>query len=77
MAEEDVLRHGQVVGEVELLVHHGDAFRLRRTGTGEPGRLAVDAQFPASGRLVAGEDFHQRGLARTVLAEQTVNASRC
>jgi hypothetical protein len=73
VAEEDVLRDGQVLGQVELLVDQHDAGGLGGARSRELRRAAVDAQLAAGGRLVAGGDLHQRRLARAVLAEQPVD----
>ena len=49
VAEEDVLRHDEVVDEVELLVDGGDAGLHRGLRVGERDRLAEPLTSPASG----------------------------
>ena len=75
-AEDDVLEHGEVVGEHEVLVHHADPGRdgLRR----RPQRhdRAVDGDRPLVGALHAVQDLHQRRLAGTVLTDDRVDAAR-
>ncbi len=75
-AEEDVLGHGEVLGEVELLVDEDDARGLGGARIGEATGDAVDRQLAFARRLVTGEDLHQRRLAGAVLAEQAVDLAR-
>jgi hypothetical protein len=69
-AEDDVVRDGQLRHEVQLLVDHGDAVP-RGVLRGVDRHLLTghldDALVVA---VHAGEDVHQRGLARAVLTEQ-------
>ena len=72
-AEDDVLEHGQVVGQHEVLVHHADA---RRDGVGRAGEAhgrAVDADRPLVGALHPVDDLHERGLAGAVLPDDGVH----
>ena len=73
LAEEDVLVGEKVVEEVELLVDEGDARLLDRLdrGSGEVG--AVEGDGAGVGRVRAGQDVHEGGLARAVLAEKGVD----
>ncbi len=74
--EVDVLRDGQAVDDVELLVHRRHAVLQRRHGVGDGDGLAVE-QDPALGGLVStGEHLDERGLAGPVLAEETVDLAR-
>src|SRR5581483_12307157 len=71
--EEEVLRHGQVGDERELLEDGADA---RRAGGARPVELelpAVEEDRPGVGADDAGEDADQGRLARSVLAEQGVH----
>ena len=77
VAEEDVLRDGQVLGERELLVDHHDAARLGCPWSIEVHHVAIDTQFAAAQGFIAGEDLHQRALAGAVLAEQADHATGC
>lgn len=43
VTQEDVLRDGQIIGQVQLLVHHDDSFRVRGTRPGKAGLGPVDA----------------------------------
>jgi hypothetical protein len=72
-AEEDVLRHREPGHEVQLLVDHGDPGPLRIGGRGEPHRHPIDRDRPLVVGDVAGEDLHERRLARPVLPEQRVH----
>ena len=73
VAEEDVLRDGEVGHQVEFLVDRGDAQLDRgdRVGDGHIDAVPTDAALV---RLVgAGHDLDQGGLAGAVLAEQAVH----
>jgi hypothetical protein len=72
-AQQDVLGHGQVVGEHEVLVHHADPGLDRVGGRAEAHELAVDGDRALVRRLDPVEDLHQRGLAGTVLPAQGVH----
>ena len=70
-AEHDVLDRAEMRHEVELLIDHADAeplgrARRRRSCT----RVPSISILPASARMRAGEDLHQRRLARAVLADR-------
>ena len=69
-AEHDVLEHGEVVGEGEVLVHHADAGRERGARLAGRERAAHDLDGARVGDVVAEEDVHQRRLAGAVLAEK-------
>ena len=72
-AEDDVLQHGQVVGQHEVLEHHADA-GLDRVGRRVEGDLlAVDLDGARVGWLDAVEDLHQRRLAGAVLTDDGVD----
>ena len=73
VAEEHVLRHRQVVDQVEFLVDGGDAGLHRGLRVGEADRLAEPLDLPGVGLVRAGEHLDQRGLAGAVLAEQAVH----
>ena len=72
-AEDDVIEHGEHVDELEVLVYHADVKRRGVVGVVDLDLLAVlldDALF----RLIQTEkDAHQRGLARAVLSQQSVD----
>ena len=73
VAEVDVLRDGQAVDDVELLVHRRDAELEARDRVRDGDRLAVEEDL-ALGRLVgAGEHLDERRLAGAVLAQQAVD----
>ncbi len=73
VAEHDVLGHREDGDEHEVLVHHADAGVHRVAGAGEGLHLVVEQDLALVGLVQAVEDVHQRGLARTVLAEQGVD----
>ena len=76
MAEENVLRDGQVFGEVEFLVDQDHAFVLGFARIGKAVRHAVDREVAFARLLVAGENLHQRGLAGAILAKQADDLAR-
>jgi hypothetical protein len=76
LAEIDVLRHGQFLGEAQLLVDEHDALRLRLQRRGHHHRLLADDDAAFVGLVDTAEHLHQRGLAGAVLAHQGVNLAR-
>ena len=65
--EGDVLRHRAMREQKEVLEHHADAAQIGR----QPGHVgAADLHPAAIGRLQAGNDAQQRGLARTAGPQQ-------
>ncbi len=72
-AGQDVLGHGQVAGQAQLLVDHGDpgpqgvGGRARREGP------AVERHRAGVGLEDAGRDAHERALAGAVLADDRVD----
>ena len=74
--ERDVLRHGQVVEQREMLKHHAYAARARVVGVGEQHGFAVDGNRALGGFEQAIEHLDQRRLARAVLANEGVRLMR-
>ncbi len=72
-AHEDVLRDRQVGEERGLLVDDGDARLLRLGGRREVDVLAVEAELARVAAVEPGDDLHERGLARAVLADEGVD----
>ena len=62
----------EVGEERRLLVDDRDPGVARRRRSAEHDLDAVDEQLPGVGRVHAGEDLHERRLARAVLADQSV-----
>ena len=69
-AQDDVLRGGEEVHQLEVLVDHADTKVKGILGRGNGHRLVVDVDLPLVGEVDAGEHIHQRGLAAAVLAQQ-------
>jgi len=59
-SESDVPLDGQVGGEVQLLVDHGDAGDARGEGVGRRERPAVETDVSGVGPQGAGKNLHQR-----------------
>ena len=74
--EQQVLRDVEVGDRHELLVDHRDALCEGVLRGGEAHGLAAQGDRAPVGRLQAGEDLHQRGLARAVLAHERVHLAR-
>ena len=72
-AQEDVLFHGQLFGQVEFLVDHRDPPVLGLAHVGEGHGLAVQQNLTGRRRLIARHDLHGRGLARAVFADQRMD----
>ena len=69
-AREDVLSHAERPDEAALLVHHRDP-GIRGTLLAEAGdRSTVERDGPSVGLVHARHQMHERGLPRTVLADQ-------
>ena len=74
--EQDVLRHGQVRAEGELLVDEGDAAPPRLERGGRSVRPAVEMHRAAIGTHGAGYDVHEGALAGAVFPDQGVHLAR-
>jgi hypothetical protein len=74
--EVDVLRYGEPVDQVELLVDRCDAPPHRGLRVGEPDRIAAPGDHALVGLVGTGEHLDQGRLAGTVLPEQSVHLTR-
>ena len=72
-ADEDVLCGRKVVHQVELLMNDADPEILRSPRRCDFDRHAFDADVAGILPIDAGEDLHQGGLSRAVLAHQGMN----
>ena len=71
--QRDVLRDGQIGEDRRLLVDRSDA-KCTRAGRSERANgLAVDHERPGVGEFGAGDNPHERRLARAVLANERVH----
>ena len=68
--QNDVLRGGEHIHQLEVLMDHADAQIERILGGGDGHRLAVDVDLALIGEIDAGKHIHQRGLAAAVFAQQ-------
>ncbi len=73
MAHEDVLGHGQIGIEAELLVYRIDAALLRVPGAVQFDGLSLENDVTRIGPVHPGDDLDQGGLAGSVFAEQGVD----
>src|SRR6185312_1818093 len=72
-AEKDVLRDGERGHEREFLRDGGDTVGEGLARRAEDERLAVDEQLALVSDEQPGDDLAERGLSRSVLADETVN----
>ena len=72
-AEDDVIEHGEHVDQLEVLVHHADVKRRGVVGVVDLDLLAVLFDDTLFRLIQAEENAHQRGLARAVLSQQSVD----
>ena len=69
-AQDDILRRGQHIHQLEMLVDHADAQIMGVLGGPDGHRPAVRQDLSAVGEIDAGEHIHQGGLAAAVFAQQ-------
>ena len=72
-AQVDVLGDGALGQQVELLEHRGDPGPLRLDRVAERDLTSLELDDTAVGCVDAGQQLHQRRLARAVLAHQAVH----
>ena len=72
-AQDDVLRGGEHVHQLVVLVDHADAAREGVFGGADGDGLAVDQNLALVGEVDAGEHVHQRGFSAAVLTQQGEN----
>ena len=75
-AEENIRRHVEIIQDVQFLVDERDAVAHGVIDAVDFHRLAVNKDFPGVRLVDAAEDFHQRGFARAVLADQRDDLAR-
>ena len=71
--QDDVLQHGELVGQHEVLVDHADAQLYGPGGRAQLHPASSEADGPRVGGLHPVEDLHQGRLARPVLAADGVD----
>jgi hypothetical protein len=74
-AQHHVLGHGESADEGEVLADHADAVSDGRGRGVQFYGLAVDLNLALVGLIQPVQNFHQRGFARAVLAQQSMNFS--
>src|SRR5690606_26298792 len=75
-AEMDVLRNGECLYQLEMLVDHADAGGDRLDRRSKADLPSVDEDASPVRLVDAGQDVHQRRLAGAVLAQKSMNLSR-
>ncbi len=68
--DDDIVEHGEIGGQREMLMHHADARLDRGARLARRQGLAKGPHLTLIGDVMAEQDVHQRRLARTVLAQQ-------
>ena len=76
LAEEDVFDSAERVDEIQLLMDRGNTCGLRGGHPKDLARLAAQDQLTPVGLINAGQDFHQRRLARTVFTGDGMDLAR-
>ena len=74
-AEKQILERRQIGGKREILIDRRYAVSLRVVGRIEGDRLAGDKDLPLVWPVRAGKDFHERRLARAVVADEGADFS--
>ena len=69
-AQDDVLRRGEHVHQLEVLVDHADAQGVGVLGGADGDLLPLHEDVPLVGEVDAGDHVHQGGLAAAVLPQQ-------
>ena len=75
-SHENVIRDRQLLDDVQLLVHAGNARLAGLDGVVEDDLLAVHVDLPLLRSVNAGEHLNQGGLAGAIFADQAVDLSR-
>ena len=73
MAQEDIVEHAARGRQQHFLEYGGEAQPAGGRGAGQVDRLAVQSDRATVGLDDAGEELHQRALARAVLAQDGVD----
>ena len=73
VAEEEILNHGEVGSQRQLLEHHPNAEPAGARNVGYDDRPVVNADLAAVHPINASDDLRQRRFSSTILAEQDVN----
>jgi len=71
-AEHEIVDHLERQKDQRVLMQHADTVTDRIDGRTDAGWLAVEDDLAGIGGLEPGQNFHQRGFARAVFAEQAV-----
>ena len=71
--QNDVLRGGEYVYQLEVLMDHADAVRKGILGGGDGDGLAVHQNFTFIREVDTGQHIHQRGFSAAVFAQQGQN----
>lgn len=74
-SQDDVLQASHGLDQHEVLVHHANAQGHRIGGALDPHLFATIEDLAIRGLVEAHENVHERGLARSVLAQQGVDLS--
>ena len=74
-AEHDILKHGEILDQHEMLVHHADAAGDRRVRILDRHSLAVDDDIAPVGLVEAVEDRHQGRFSGAVFTDNAVNGA--
>ena len=73
--QNDVLQHGKVLHQLEMLENHPDAGAYGALAVGDGRQPAAHEYLTGIGLVKPVQDRHQRRLARTVFADDAVNGA--
>ncbi len=76
LAEQDVVDHGQIAHQAEMLVHHRDAARERIGGRRRPVGRSVELHGAGVGSVHTEDQVAQRRLAGAIFAQDAVDLAR-
>ena len=71
--QHDIFGNTAFRNQIDLLIDDADAVVDRIVVIAQPKALAIQKHFALIGMIYAAHDFHQRGFARAILAEDGVN----
>src|SRR6185437_12069136 len=71
----NVLRHAQIGEQIDFLMNGDDAESMGVVGVGEANGLTGETNFAVIGSKAAAEDVDEGAFARTVFADQGMNAA--
>ena len=69
-AQNNIVKHGQIFSQGEMLVHHADPGGQGSRGLARRQDKSINLYCSCIGHIVAEQDIHQRGFARAIFTKQ-------